>query len=614
MYEQRRKKVSRLVGSIVLPLSIASACAGPPSAEPQRAAKIQQVPADPGPRDAQLEAALGTLSHDGPATPEQLSLYLPIAGDPGASLAARVRYRDGTRWVDAHPLFRVRPEFAAKGPRVDAVFAGVVTGLEPGREYRVEVTVRGPGGHAIRELVARTAPLPRPAGTPTKTIAPGTGAAQIQAVFDSASAGDVIVFRNGTYPVDNLTLKRGGTEERPLYIRGESRDGVKIVDTSGRVLHLVRASDVVIENLTIEGSGVDSGTAARSIGIQMWSEYVPERVTLRNLKIVGVDQGIISAGRMERLLVYDNTLIGNDVFDKGTLESNASWNDDGIRVPGRGHAVFNNTLAGFGDAMAMAQHVENVGVHFYRNRVLFTCDDAFEGDYGIRNVTFYDNRVQNVMTLASFDPMYGGPAFVFRNVAINVGRQPYKLNNTNTGLLFYNNTVVRMPGFRGGANWAWSQPDQGAIRAWSYRNNIVLFSGRDLMAMEARGNDPIDFTNNAWYPEGKVWWTKSGGSFASVAAARGRLPATQPVFGESTRRHADDVVAERNPFETEIRFNGAYHVPIEPLYEPALSARSRLKHAGVAIPGVTDGFAGERPDIGAVMAGRPSPQVGDRTP
>src|SRR5690606_41436494 len=98
-----------------------------------------------------------------------------------------------------------------------------------------------------------------------------------------------------------------------------------------------------------------------------------------------------------------------------------AWNDDGIRVPGTGHAIFNNTLAGFGDALAVSARVNNVAVHFYRNRVLFTCDDAFEGDYAVRNVTFYDNRVQNSMPLASFDPPYGGHAFVSRNVSIQAG-------------------------------------------------------------------------------------------------------------------------------------------------------------------------------------------------
>ncbi len=561
-----------------------------------------------------LEAKVGQLRQDGPPTPEQVSLYLPLQGEIDTSINAEVRYMQGDAWVDAHPLALIRPDFVAENSAVVSALAGVITGLAPRKRYRVEVTVRSSDRIVRRQLDAETSGLPAVAPAPTKRIPSGMDGTEVQRVFDQLKPGDVLLVENGDYDVDNLTLKASGTRAKPIYIRGESREGVTIRDRNGRVLYLVRASDVIIENLTLEGSGVDSGTAARSVGVQMWSEYTPRRITLRNLQIRDVDQGIVGSGDMEQFLIYDNTLIGNNSFRKNTLESNASWNDDGIRIPGRGHAVFNNTLAGFGDSLAVSARVENAGVHFYRNRILFTCDDAFEGDYAIRNVTFYDNRVQNSMTLVSFDPIYGGPAFVFRNVGINVGRQPFKLNNTNSGMFLYNNTVVRIPGYGGGREWGWIQSDNGKLRAWAYRNNILHFAGPNLLAIESRGNDPIDFTHNAWYPDSKVWWTKTGGSFSSMASARGRLPETTPVFGTSHRRHEGDVIAERNPFATEIRFPGQYTVPVLPLYEPALAAHSRLRGAGVAIPGITDGYSGAAPDIGAVITGRESPTVGDRTP
>ncbi len=598
--------------ALALAIALTAGCAGTTSAVASESqAGLSRQSAAPLSHDA-LELAIGKLARDGPATPEQVALYLPIVDERIGASTATVRYSDGGAWREAHPLYRIRPELVAKGHGVSPAFAGVVVDLKPGTQYRFEVTVNGRGGAVRRMLSARTRVLPPSAGAPTRFIRPGATSSQIQAILDAATAGDVIEFRNGVYDVDNLVLRRSGAPARPIYLRGESRDGVRIVDRTGRVLHLVRASDVVIENLTLEGSGVDSGTAARSVGVQAWDGETAERITVRNVTIRGVDQGIVGAGEMKAFLVYDSTLAGNDVFEKSTLESNASWNDDGIRVPGQGHAVFNNTLSGFGDALAMAARQENVGVHFYRNRVLFTCDDAYEGDYGVRNITFYDNRVQNVMTLASFDPVYGGPAFVFRNVAINVGRQPYKLNNKNSGMFLYNNTVVRMPGMGGGATWGWVQFNNGPLRAWGYRNNIVHFSGPNPLALESPGNDPIDFTNNAWFPDGKVWWTGSGGSFSSIGAARERLPETQPVFGTSHKRHEHDVILEQNPFTAEIWFNASYDIPVVPLYEPTLSEGSVARNAGVAIPGITDGFSGRAPDMGAVIEGRPSPRVGDR--
>src|SRR5439155_18100680 len=123
------------------------------------------------------------------------------------------------------------------------------------------------------------------------------------------------------------------------------------------------------------------------------------RVTIRQITIDGVDMGIVASNSTQQLLVYDNTLIGNNVWDKEFLESNRTWNDDGIRVPGQGNAVFNNTLTGFGDSLAMNDGVENVGIHFYRNVISWTGDDAFECHYGVRNVRSYGNPGHNRTTL-----------------------------------------------------------------------------------------------------------------------------------------------------------------------------------------------------------------------
>ncbi|HXR56460.1 MAG TPA: right-handed parallel beta-helix repeat-containing protein [Casimicrobiaceae bacterium] len=608
------------LGTSFAALPPASVVTTPPKSRAAPSEPVAAPPAEEAPRKASREVAsvppeqaIGELVHDGPATPEQISLYLPIVDERLDAQTAAVRYSDGGPWRDAHPLLRVRPDLAAENSTVHAAFAGVIVDLVPDTQYRIEVTVHGANSDAHRALTTRTRALPPSAGKADKVIKAGATGAAVQAVFDSATAGDVIEFSNGTYPVDNLVLKRHGSPKRPIYIRGESRDGVRIVDKTERVLHLVGASDVVVENLSLEGSGIDSGTAASSIGIEVWDGSIAERITVRNVTIRNVDQGIVAGGEMRGVLVYDSTLIGNDTFEKKMLESNIAWNDDGIRVPGRGHAVFNNTLSGFGDALAVSEGPENAGVHFYRNRVLFSCDDAFEGDYGMRNITFYDNRIQNAMTLASFDPLYGGPAFVFRNVAINIGRQPYKLNNTNAGMFFYNNTVVRMPGYAGGNAWAWAQPDNGPLREWGYRNNILIFSGPRLLALESSGNDPIDFAYNGWFPDATVWWTHSGGAYPSVEAAGEGLPETHPVVGTSRLRHDHDVIAEPNPFTTEIRFNASYDIPVMARYEPALAQGSVLRNAGVPIPGITDGYSGSAPDIGAVIAGRRPPIVGDRT-
>lgn len=555
---------------------------------------------------------LGTLVHDGPPTPEQISLYMPVTGALATNVGT-VRYRPtaGSTWATAHPLHRIRPAFTDAS--VADAFAGVITGLTPGTNYTVEVTVSLGSSNDVKTLTATTRALPAPAGAPNKTVAAGSTGASIQAIFNNLNPGDVLQFENGTYNVDNLQLNRSGSDAQPIYIRGASRSGVILRDTAGRVFYLLNASNVVIEDLTLEGSGVDSGTESTSEGIRLFEGYAQRRVTIRRVTMRGVDKAFVAEHGLEQILVYDCTLLGNNVWTTSFIDASITWNDDGVRVPGQGNAVFNNTLSGFGDSFAVNDGAPANGIHFYRNDIRMTGDDAFEGDYGYRNMTFYDNRVRNSMTFVSFDPLRGGPVFIFRNVVINVGRSPYKFNNTNTGHFLYNNTVIRTNGAGNHAGWGWVQYNNGPQQAWAYRNNLLIYRGSGgLFAMEASGQSPIDFTNNGWYPDASVWWSTTGGSYSSMAAARAGLPATTPLFGSSTRRHENDVITEADPFLTDVTLGSSYLTEITTPYSPSLAPSSIPRGAGVVLPGITDGFSGTAPDMGAIITGIGPPIWGDR--
>jgi hypothetical protein len=96
-------------------------------------------------------------------------------------------------------------------------------------------------------------------------------------------------------------------------------------------------------------------------------------------------------------------------------------------------------------------------------------------------------------------------------------------------------------------------------------------------------------------------------------AARFRLPATKPVHGESTKRHDRDVVTEANPFLEDIKLGENYLTEITRLYVPALSDGAAPRGKGIPIPGITDGFSGSAPDMGALISGRPIATWGDRS-
>ena len=130
--------------------------------------------------------------------------------------------------------------------------------------------------------------------------------------------------------------------------------------------------------------------------------------------------------------------------------------------------------------------------------------------------------------------------------------------------------------------------------------------------IESGGCDPIDFTHNAYFPDGSVWWSGSGASYGTMteAIAGAGQPATTAVFGDSTMRHEHDVITTSDPFASPITL-GADHLTLVSTTEaPALAADASPKSAGVAIENVTDGHAGAAPDIGAIIEGRPLPQWG----
>ena len=410
---------------------------------------------------------LGTLIHDGPATPEQLSLYLPVTGPLPQTAVATVQYKktNSSTWITGHPLFRIQPgydaDLSASGNSADA-FAWPLIGMTPGATYNIEVTVTSSGISDIKTLTHTTRALPPAAGTPNKIITAGSTNAQIIAVLATLNPGDVLEFKNGTYNVSGISInQRDGTVSSPIYIRGESRDGVILKNPTGTIIQ-VNSSNIIIENMTLQGPAIDSGVNSDSRGIVFYSGNIEAGVTIRNVTITGVDIGIKSYNEINGILIYNNTLIGNNTWNQDLyayngggapgagdgipdIDQNLFWNDDGICAAGHGNVAFNNTLSGFGDAFAFAwqDNTTAIGVHFYRNEVRNSGDDLLEADYGRRNVSFYDNRSHNSMTALSLDPIKGGPLLYARNIVINAGRTPFKWNSANSGQFVLDNTIVR---------------------------------------------------------------------------------------------------------------------------------------------------------------------------
>lgn len=581
-----------------------------------------------------MEVLVGDLVVDGGPTPEQLALFLPLTGTVAATATTTCAYRvqGAESWITGHPLYRIRPSFSltpGNGGAVEDGFAWTIIDLLPNTTYEVEVTITDGAAQSVRSLTTTTRALPAAAGAATVNVSAGSTAAQIATAINDAPAGAVIVLANGTYNLTGqINITSGGSSGSPKYVRGASRDGVILArSTIGVFFNLdANLSDLVIENLTIQGNGVDAGAGAGAYSTvlgqsssTMQGSLLATRVTLRNITATGIDRGVY-VYRCEQLLVYDNTFTGNNLWQTTPvdfLDSNRTWDDDGALVAGVGNCVFNNFLKGFGDTCSCVQDDGSHGrsLHFYRNDIRNSCDDVLEVDDGRRNITFYDNRIHNSIDFDSLDPLYGGPVLIARNIYINPARSyPHKWNSQNSGHFLYNNTYISTAsavGFDIEVS-GWYQTNNGAQRSYGYRNNVHVYRGSGVtLQMDASTNDPIDWTHNSWFPNDG--FQMAGQFFANLASIQSGISNRTPIFSGTNRPFENDNITVTNPWTATITLGADALTEVTATYLPILSGGSAPKNSGVVIPNITDGFSGASPDRGAVIEGRDSVFYGDRS-
>ncbi|MEO8223453.1 MAG: thrombospondin type 3 repeat-containing protein [Gammaproteobacteria bacterium] len=541
----------------------------------------------------------GTLASD-PPTVCCLGVFLPITtGDDNLNATATLRYRQtGTlEWHTGLPLLRVRPEQisgesppGAFGLPVPArQFAGSVFGLAPGTGYDVEVTVSDPdggGGVQSLQLVTATVPATDPL---VPHVVPVSTAGGLASAISTANPGDVITLAAGTYN-GSITISRNGTAANPIIVRGVSRDGV-VLNAAGASTGASLAGNYTrLENLTIQGSS--------------WGARVNNTtgVVIRGVRFTNIEEGIDGRyGTTRNLYICDNILEGRRVWPDF---SNNVVDVEGIAVTGQGHTVCYNRISGFGDALGLNQNTSiiNAAIDFYGNDVLWTGDDGMELDYAHRNVRAFGNRITNASMGVSFQPVWGGPVYVFRNVLINLARSPYKVNNDPTGFYILNNTSVRTLGIGLNGSYAW--PSIGYTQAtgnpayaanFQFRNNLLIGVSAPASVTTQLFNATID--SNGWWPDGPFVFFNTWANLADLVS--------------NSPYEANGRIVEAQPFVTPIVL-GATYDPLSPPRNPLLAASSTAVDGGQLIPNVTDDYAGAAPDLGAWERGRPLPVYGPR--
>ena len=529
-----------------------------------------------------------------------LGVQVPITGDDDFNASVSVRYRRaGTaNWRAALPLFRVHPENSVLWPSRPQ-FAGTIFDLRPGIAYEIELHAVDPDAAVDQTFLlnASTRPVPGDPVSPRNIAVQDV--ASLTAALNAAQPGDVITLADGVYNVGSLFFFGSGTAANPVVIRGASEEGTildggncgscNVVEIYGNWVHL--------ERMTLRN-------AQRAVRFQTSGA---QGNALRRVHIRNVQMALGARDNQLDFYICDNTVEGRLTWpstyrdDKGAHAS-----DDGLAVAGFGHVVCHNRISGFGDAMKTLQDGAR-GLDFYNNDILYSYDNGIELDGSEGNTRVFRNRFTNTYGTLSVQPVHGGPAYLLRNVVVNVADEQMKFHALGTnppqepnGVLAYHNTFVS-------PDYALNLNTPNASHHFAVVNNLFVTIPSPSRVVNWTG--PMDdglFDYNGYWPDGMFVFNLARAAslndyrfwpnFAAMQAGgleQHGTALTTPIF-------ASGLTAPPNYF--------SLLAPPDASLAPGSNAIDR----GLLLPNINDAYTGAGPDLGALEAGCPLPVYGPR--
>ncbi len=448
------------------------------------------VPAGAAPQNS---VTAGAVRVD--ATFHHIGVYWEIAGDDDLDSTMTLEFRPaGTPdWKMAAPAMRAYPSVIVNGnPLGLNSWAASAMFVDPGVTYELRLSLTDPdGGGAIRTVTGatRTKPAVDPGGRQLDVV-PGAGGGDgsaaspfrgLQAAADAAVPGDVFHVAAGMY--DGFTITTSGTAARPISFVGPS-SGQAIVDGGGtdREVIAIGAFDtptgyVIVRNLVVQNGrwGIDA---------QRTHNIVIEDNTIRD-----VDFGVYNRrgyGDELNQTVCNNTITGRTAWPQSGIPS-----ERGIDLRGTGNVACYNRVTYFGDCISVQPSTgPSYGNDVYGNDAAYCVDDGIEIDYNRANVRVWRNRVTNARMGISVQPIYGGPAYLFRNELFNLESNPIKLNNSPSGLVVAHNTAVKHNNGLGDPGVPWTN----AI----FRNNLFLGTAYAFEFTTVAPSGFRDFDYDGW--------------------------------------------------------------------------------------------------------------------
>ncbi|MBV9549112.1 MAG: hypothetical protein JO256_05495 [Alphaproteobacteria bacterium] len=550
--------------------------------------------------------------------------------------------------------------------KVPPGFAGSVLNLEPNTEYEVHFVMRDPDGvrgKAEKMAKVRTRKVPAPASggrvfqvwpfSHKGPLGPNEFTGLLAAYYMGADEsdhsnvfaprvrpGDVILVHAGVYKDNRFAyggfdrsienygtsfdgtyyLTASGTPEKPIVIKAAG-DGEVVFDGDGNdtLFNLLAANYNYFDGISLRNTNVGFLLGIKDI-------TGADGFTLTNSRADNIGRVVRDDwAKSKDYYIANNVFIGRHNPNRLT-----SWitpnvwakfgefpapitSEYAVKVYGQGHVVAHNYVANFHDAIDNATfgnpsakpEDQGSSVDFYGNDMFNITDNCIELDGGVHNMRAFENRCFNTAQPAySTQPIFGGPAYIYRNISYNtVASGGLKLLDNPSGILIYNNTFVGAAGAL------------GPLSNFHFRNNLIVGDGAARAIFPARSftdyssSDYNGFGPNA--PRGSFSWDVIAVEGGNGGPAR----KTYDTLADYQKGSGQDAHSIQVGLDTFLKVTPTNAADPPHLYNPedydfSLKPDSAAIDRGVELPNITDGFNGRAPDLGALELGKPLPHYG----
>jgi len=551
-----------------------------------------------GPAAAQSATTIvaGELRVD--ATMDHIGAVWFIEGDVDldSSMTLEFRLLGDSSWRMGAPAMRADPTVTVDGSPLNInSWASSALFLERGRTYELRVTLRDPdGGGTSRVVRATTRTMPQP-GPAIRHVAPGAGGGSgtsndpfrgVQAAADNANPGDTFRLAAGTYKP--FQLIRSGTANAPISFVGPE-NGTAVIDGRGTLRGVVTIGQfgAPIEHVIVSGLTIRSGRWG--VDAQRTSH-----LTVTDNTIEDVDFGVYNR--------RDNADEGFQIVCDNRVSGRTPWpgsgipGERGIDLRGWGNTVCHNEVSDFGDCVSVQPIIgPSFGNDVFGNDAYRCVDDGIEVDYNQANVRVYRNRVTNARMGVSVQPIYGGPAYIFRNELFNLESNTIKLNNAPSGLFIAHNSGVKVGN---------ALNDGSIFTNTVLRNNLFLGTRYAFEITTSSSQGFRDFDYDAW----------------------GTTRTSEPWFKWENIRHSrvGDLPAGVEDHGTEIGFDSVRSASLPASFDIEVTvgspdlrlvASSAAVDLGAEIANLNEPFVSDgQPDAGAFELGTGRQSYGPGTP